>query len=109
MRVGLRTSVSASSSSAMSSSTASSGVPGIDYLSGKAAKWLGLQILSGFATVQIYRRQWVIHRLAKQMKNMPCERRTEWIVNLERDINRKIDDLLELSSYVDRFATLSLS
>ena len=87
----------------MSSSTASSGVPGIGYLSGKAVKWLGLQILSGFATVQIYRRQWVIHRLAKQVENMPGERRTEWIFKRERDINHKIE---ELFSYVYRFATL---
>jgi hypothetical protein len=46
MRTRLHDSVSLTSGS--SSSIASSGVPGIGYLSGKAVKWIGMQILDGF-------------------------------------------------------------
>jgi hypothetical protein len=81
----------------MSSSTASSGVPGIGYLSGKAVKWLGLQILSGFATVQIYRRQ------TCKAGGEHARRTAHGMDKRERDINHKIE---ELFSYVYRFATL---
>lgn len=100
MQVRLRNSVASSSNTAFSSSAASSGIPGIGYLSGKVVKWVGLQILEGLNAVEILRRQWVIHRLVKRMGGIPADQRAEWIVKREEKINRKVDDLLELSSYV---------
>lgn len=100
MQVRLRNSVASSSNTAFSSSAASSGIPGIGYLSGKVVKWVGLQILEGFNAVEILRRQWVIHRLVQRMGGIPADQRAEWIVQREEKINRKVDDLLELSSYV---------
>lgn len=60
-------------------------------------------MLSGIEAVEILRRQWVIRRLVKRIGKLPGDQRTEWLVKREQDINRKVDDLLELSSYVESF------
>jgi hypothetical protein len=81
-------------------STASSGVPGIGYLSGKAAKWVGIQILNAFVPLEICRRRWVIRRLLKRIEKIPIEECAGWLVREERNITHAVEDLLELSSYV---------
>lgn len=67
------------SSSTSVVSSASSGVPGIGYLSGKGIKWVGLKILDGFAEVEIRRRRLLIPRVVKKIANLPPDERTGWM------------------------------
>jgi hypothetical protein len=97
MQFRLRESVASSSSYA---SSASSGVPGIGYLSGKGVKWVGLKILDVIAEVEIRRRRRLIPKLVKRIGNLPADQRTEWMVKNQPQMNRTIEDILELSSYV---------
>jgi len=90
---------SAASSSYTFSST-SSGIPGIGYLSGKGIKWVGLKMLDAFAGVELRRRRWMISRLVKKIDEISADDRTRWIAKKQHQINRTIQDLLELSSYV---------
>jgi hypothetical protein len=96
MRTRLHDSVPSTSGS--SSSIASSGVRGIGYLSGKAVKWVGMQILDGFVPLEIRRRRWIIRGLMKRMDVIPFEERAPWIVRNVRKISHAIENLLELSS-----------
>ena len=100
MRVRLHHSLATTSSSALSSSTTSSGVSGIGYFSGKVVKWVGLRLLDGYAFMEIRRRRWVIKRFVKQIEDVSKDERAEWLVKRERKVNRTMDDLLELSLYV---------
>lgn len=89
---------SISSTSVSWSSIASSGVPGIGYLSGKVVKWVGMQILNGIVPLEIYRRRRAIHELVRQMDVIPVADRAAWVVRNERKVSRAIENLLELSS-----------
>jgi hypothetical protein len=91
---------SAASSSAYTFSSTSSSIPGIGYLSGKGIKWVGLKVLDAFAGVELRRRRWMISRLVKKIDEIPADDRTRWITKKQHQINRTIQDLLELSSYV---------
>jgi len=97
MRVRLHHSLATTSSSALSSSTTSSGVSGIGYVSGKVVKWVGLRLLDGYAFMEIRRRRWVIKRFVKRIEDVSKDERAEWLVKRERKVNRTMDDLLELS------------
>jgi hypothetical protein len=98
MHVRLRDSLS--STSVVSTTTASSGVPGIGYVSGKGVKWLGERILNAFVPLEIRRRRWVIRRLVKRIDKIPVEQCAVWLVKKESKITRAVENLLELSSYV---------
>jgi hypothetical protein len=100
MRNRLRTSIASSSesTSTVSASSGSSGVPGIGFLSGKAVKWTGLQILQSLNTLEIHRRRWVIRRLLNRAKKVPVHEFAGWLVKEEKNINRTIEDILELMS-----------
>jgi hypothetical protein len=98
MQCRLRESVASSSSSALSS--ASSGVPGIGYLSGKGIKWVGLKMLDAFAEVELRRRRRMIPRLVARIGDLPADERTAWMANNQNQIYRSLEDILELSSYV---------
>jgi hypothetical protein len=100
MQCRLRESVASSSSSFLSS--ASSGIPGIGYLSGKGIKWVGLKMLDAFSQVELYRRRQMIPRLVARIRNIPADERTAWIVSNRNQIYRSLEDILELSSYVSR-------
>lgn len=101
IRTRLRGSICSSSEAVTSSSTsASSGVPGIGYLSGKGVKWVGLQILDAVSFVEMRRRVWIIGRMSKRIDKMAPDKRTIWLLKNERKVNRTIEDLFELSSYV---------
>lgn len=91
---------SASSSTALSSSTASSGIPGIGYLSGKVVKWVGIQMLSSVVPLEIRRRRRIIHRLVTKIDELPVDERAMWMSKRTVKIKRAIEDLIELSSYV---------
>jgi hypothetical protein len=82
-------------------SSESSGMPGIGYLSGKVVKWVGMQMLKAFTSIEIYRRRWIIGKLVKEMGKMDLSRRGDWLVEKQREINRAVDDMLELSSYIN--------
>lgn len=98
-RVRLSDSITYSASSVRSTSTGSSGVPGIGYLSGKAVKWLGVRILDLIVEpLVISRRRQVIKGLVKQLKMIPSQDRAEWMLKRGRTISRAVEDLLELST-----------
>ena len=80
-----------------SSSSGSSGVPGIGYLSGKTVKWVGVQILNAVDPVVIIVRRRYIHRLIKRIRQISVEKRADWMVKRELTILRAVEDLLELS------------
>jgi hypothetical protein len=80
--------------------TGSSGIPGIGYLSGKAVKWVGVRMLDMFVPLEISRRRRVIIGLVKQLEKIPDQDRSRWILKKERSINRAVEDLLELTTYV---------
>lgn len=86
------------STSALSTSTASSGVAGIGYLSGKAVKWVGVQMLDVIEPLVIFRRRRIIHGLIKQLKTVPVQDCSEWLFKRKRTLNRAVEDLLELST-----------
>ncbi|KIM88952.1 hypothetical protein PILCRDRAFT_245791 [Piloderma croceum F 1598] len=100
MRNRLHKLVSSPSTSGISSSTTSSGTPGIGYLSGKAVKWVGLKILNSLGTLEICRRRWLIRRLVNQAGRIPEDRLVTWLMTRSRAVTRTIEDLLELSSCV---------
>ena len=100
MQTTLRNSLAVSSRSSMSMSTISSEVTGIGYLSGRAIKWVGMQILDGLVPLEIRRRRWAIRKLVKQIANIPDAERAQWLVANETRVNRSLEDLLELSGYV---------
>jgi hypothetical protein len=100
MRNRLRKSVSSPSTSGISSSTTSSGTPGIGYLSGKAVKCVGLRILSGIGALEIRRRRWLIRRLVNQAGRIPEDRLVTWLMARSPTMTRAMEDLLELTSYV---------
>lgn len=85
-------------------STASSGIPGIGYFSGKAVKWVGEQMLDAFILLEIPRRRRIINDLVSQLKNIHVQDRSKWIFERKRKINRAIEDLLELTTWVLQFA-----
>lgn len=94
MHVRLNRSIS--SSGALSS--ASSGVPGIGYLSGRGVKWVGLQILKGIEGVEIARRRWMITKLVNEMDGLGVNGWEKWLLTKEKKLRRAAEDLLELSS-----------
>lgn len=79
-------------------STASSGVPGIGYLSGKMIKQTGLNILKVVEAVEIFRRRRIIKQLATDMDALEPDNLAKWLVQKEQKLNRAIADILELSS-----------
>lgn len=85
------------SNSNMSISTGSSGVPGIGYQSGKAVKWLGVQMLGAISQLVIFRRRRVIKMLIKRIETIPRLQRSEWVLENEGKINRAVEELLELT------------
>ncbi|KIM79891.1 hypothetical protein PILCRDRAFT_10061 [Piloderma croceum F 1598] len=91
-------------------SSASSGVPGIGYLSGKGVKWIGLKMLDVIAAVAIRRRRHLIPKLVKRIRNLPADQRTEWMVKNQPQMNRTIQDVLELSldSYKTEYRTSAI-
>jgi hypothetical protein len=97
MRMRLRNSIASSSNSALSTSTGSSGVPGIGYLSGRAVKWTGVRILDGLESLAIFRRRRVINGFIKKLETIRDQDRTKWILKRERTVKRASEDLLELS------------
>lgn len=98
MHVRLRNSLS--TTSIVSTTTASSGVPGVGYVSGKCVKWLGERILCAFVPLEIRRRRWIIRRLVKRIDKIPVEQCAVWLAKKEGKITRAVENLLELSSYV---------
>lgn len=97
MQSRLRKSVASLSSY---TSLASSGIPGIGYLSGKGVKWVGLKMLDVIAELEIRKRRRLISKLVKRIRNLPADQRIEWMVKNQSQMNRTIEDVLELSSYV---------
>lgn len=97
MQSRLRKSVASLSSY---TSLASSGIPGIGYLSGKGVKWVGLKMPDVIAELEIRRRRRLISKLVKRIRNLPADQRIEWMVKNQSQMNRTIEDVLELSSYV---------
>lgn len=66
-------------------------------MSGKAVKWVGLQILNTFDSIEIHRRRWVIQRFFKKIDELPIDKRSLWLMENDRKVNRTIEDLLELT------------
>jgi hypothetical protein len=100
MRNRLHKSVSSPSTSGISSSTTSSGTPGIGYLYGKAVKWVGLKILNSLGALEICRWRWLIRRLVNQAGQIPEDRLVTWLVTRSRAVTHTIENLLELTSYI---------
>jgi len=100
MRNRLQKSIASSSTSGISSSTASSGIPGIGYLSGKVAKRVGLKILSSLEALEICRRRWLIRKFMTQIGRIPEDQLVTWLMARRGAVTRTIEDLLELTSYV---------
>src|ERR1700684_2057592 len=98
MRVKLHNSISSSSTSALSTSTGSSGVPGISYLSGKFVKWIGLQMLDAVEPLVISSRRRTIRGLVKELQKISDQDRSKLVIRRERTISRAVEDLLELST-----------
>lgn len=98
MRMRLHDSIPSSSTSAVSTWTGSSGVPGIGYLSGKAVKWVGEKMLDAFVPLEISRRRRAISGLIGQLKYVAVKDRSEWILKRKHEINQAIEDLLELTT-----------
>lgn len=85
--------------STRATSSESSGVPGISYLSGKAFKWLGVQILNGVVgRLVVFCRRHIINGLINPLKPAPCQDRAQWLLKRERTVSRVVEDLLELST-----------
>jgi hypothetical protein len=82
-----------------SSSTTSSIVPGIGYLSGKVIKWVGVRMLNALIPLEIRRRRWLIRKLIERINRIPLDEAAAWLVRKERKITLAVDNLLELSSY----------
>ena len=99
MQTTLRSSLAFSGSST-SMSTISSEVTGIGYLSGRAIKWFGMQILDGLVPLEICRRRRAIRKLVKKIAQIPDTERAQWLIANETKVNRSLEDLLELSAYV---------
>lgn len=94
----LRESIFPSPSASMSSfSSTSSGVAGIGHSSGIAVKWVGLQILNAFDSLEMRRRRWIIQKILKKIEKIPADKRAAWLLKNERKMNRVFEDLLELS------------
>lgn len=110
MQVRLRDSINASSTSSLSASSGSSGIPGIGYMSGKAVKWVGMQILNSFVPLEIRRRRWVIHRFIKRLGEVPVDKRAEWVTKKEHKAVRVVEDILELTmdQYKANFRTTAI-
>jgi hypothetical protein len=68
------------------------------YLTGKAIKWLGIQILNAVEPLVIFSRRRAIGGVIKQLKNVHGQDRANWILQRERKINRTVEDLLELTT-----------
>ena len=90
------------------SSSASSGNPGLGYLSGKAIKWIGEQLLDMFSPLEIRRRIWVDKRLIKRMERLSLNEAKRLLSRKWKPILRLANDLLELSSYA-RFLDSAVS
>ena len=86
------------SNSNISTSTGSSGVPGIGYQSGKVVKWLGVQMLGAISQLVIFKRRRVIKMLIKKIETIPEIQRSEWVLEKEGKINRAVEELLELTT-----------
>ena len=99
IRGRLHDSVASSSSFSFSLSTASSGTPGIGYLSGQGLKWLGMQFLNMFVPLEIRRRRWMVQRVVKRIEEIPADQRARWL-SKKHKIYHVIEDILELSLYV---------
>jgi hypothetical protein len=100
MKKRLHESTPSSSTSGLSFSTASSGIPGVGYLSGKAVKWVGVKILSSLEAVEIRRRIWLIRRLIKRASQIPEDQLVPWLMTRNCAVTRTIEDLFELTSYI---------
>jgi hypothetical protein len=85
------------------STGSSSVVPGIGYLSGNAIEWVGEKILSGIMAIESRRLIWSARRLINKMERVPENERIEWSTMRHNRLNRGLDSLLELSSYVLQF------
>lgn len=97
-------SISSSSSSETSSfSSASSGVAGIGHTSGKFVKWTGIKILNAVGSLEMRRRRWVIRRFLKRIQDISLDDRGVWLMKKKRKVDHAIEDLLELSSYVQGY------
>lgn len=107
IRTNLRGSLTSSHESSTSISTTSSGIPGIGNLSGRAVKWVGMQMLDALVPLEVCRRRRVIRKLVKQIANIPKARRAEWLIVHEKRVNRSLEDLLELSAYACKVASHS--
>jgi len=57
-------------------------------------------MLDAFAAVEIRRRRRLIPKLVRRVANLPTDERTGWMSKNQRQMNRAIEDILELSSYV---------
>lgn len=96
VQVRLRDSV-ISSTTTSSNSTASSGVPGIGYLSGKGIKWVGIQMLNVILPLEMRRRRRVIRKFIERMVELPVEKRAIWLIKRAPKVTRILEDLLEFS------------
>jgi hypothetical protein len=79
-------------------STASSGVPGIGYLSGKAVKWTGVNVLKVVGAAETFRRRRFINQLAAEVEALDPDDLANWLVQKEQNLNHAIADILEFSS-----------
>jgi hypothetical protein len=80
-----------------SNSSASSGVLGPGYLSGKAVKWVGNKLLQGIVQIEVRRRRWMIGRFMTNLARVTPADRCAWIVKKAHKMNQATEDLLELS------------
>jgi hypothetical protein len=65
-------------------------------------KWVGLQILDAFDSLEICRRRWVIRRFLKQIEGVAPDKRGAWLALKQHKVDRATEDLLELTLYVLR-------
>jgi len=57
-------------------------------------------MLDAFVKVEIRRRRRLIPKLVTRIGNIPADERTEWMAKNQLQMNRTMEDILELSSQV---------
>lgn len=60
-------------------------------------------MLDAVVPLEIRRRRWVIKNIVKRIAKVPEADRAEWLIVNQSEVNRSIEDLLELSLCVSSF------
>ena len=76
-------------------------VSSIGYYTGYVPRWLGAKLLSFIVAIDSRRRIWKAGRLIQRTEKVPGATLEVWLVKNQKSVNELIDDLLELSSYVE--------